>query len=295
MENSPTNPPTSVLSALIPANPTAAWTPGPHSLNWTSDTYTVSRAQISDCVISDPNLYPVGGAKEFSQEPLGSMQALLDFGEEHREAGRPLFILMGGWTKQKEVDKDANMCVQTFRFCDHDGKLYSFAFVYTGALHQADGTRRCPRWMAYALEQQVNLALGFSRIESECHPRITNMHVGGNGPPIELCNKLGKPGECGWVAVAVGVEQPAAGRAGIVSLEQQKSLEYLAMMVGCKNGNVKLLPTCNQRIKWLQEWVKAHGGQSYLKTAVQVSTPMLFGFKNLFSFVARPSRRQQLQ
>ena len=213
MENSSTNPPTSVLSTLIPANPTAAWTPGPHSLNWKSDTYTVSRAQISDCVISDPNLYPVGGAKEFSQEPLGSMQALLDFGEEHREAGRPLFILMGGWTKQKEVDKDANMCVQTFRFCDHDGKLYSFAFVYTGALHQADGTRRCPRWMAYALEQQVNLALGFSRIESECHPRITNMHVGGNGPPIELCNKLGKPGECGWVINFVFLEVlVAAGR-----------------------------------------------------------------------------------
>ena len=171
MENSwqPTNQPTSVLSALIPANPTAAWTPGPHSLNWKSDTYTVSRAQISDCVISDPNLYPVGGVKEFSQEPLESMQALIDFGEEHREADRPLFILMGGWTKEKELDNDAKMCVKTFRFCD--GKLYSFAFVYTGALVQADGTRRCPRWMAYALEQQINLALGFSLIESECHPR----------------------------------------------------------------------------------------------------------------------------
>ena len=143
--------------ALISANQTetAAWTPGQHSLNWKSDTYTVSRAQIAGCVISDPNLYPVGGGKEFSQEPLESimMQALIDFGVEQREAGHPLFILMGGWTKQIELDKDAKMCVKTFRFCD--GKLYSFAFVYIGALvqadHEADGTRRCPRWMAYAL------------------------------------------------------------------------------------------------------------------------------------------------
>ena len=133
--------------ALIPANQTetaaAAWTPGQHSLNWKSDTYTVSRAQIAGCVISDPNLYPVGGGKEFSQEPLGSMQALIDFGVEQREAGHPLFILMGGWRKQKELDKDAKMCVKTFRFCD--GKLYSFAFVYIGALVQADGARPAAR------------------------------------------------------------------------------------------------------------------------------------------------------
>ena len=86
------------------------------------------------------------------------------------------------------------------------------------------------------------------------------------------------------MAVAVGVEQPAAGRAGIVSLDQQKTLKYLAMMVGCmrKGGNVKLLPTDNQRIKWLQEWVKAQGGPGYVKTAVQVSTPMLFASKTYF-------------
>ena len=84
------------------------------------------------------------------------------------------------------------------------------------------------------------------------------------------------------MAVAVGVEQPAAGRAGIVSLDQQKSLKYLAMMIGKKDGNVKLLPTCKQRIKWLQEWVKAHGGPGYVKTAVQVSTPMLFASKTYF-------------
>ena len=129
---------------------TAAWTPGQHSLNWKSDTYTVSRAQIAGCVISDPNLYPVGG-KDFSQEPLGSMQALIDFGVGQREAGHPLFILMGGWATQIELDKDAKMCVKTFRFCD--GKLYSFAFVYIGVLVQADGTRRCPRWMAGAADQ----------------------------------------------------------------------------------------------------------------------------------------------
>ena len=37
------------------------------------------------------------------------MQALVDFGVEHREAGRPLFILMGGWTKQVELDKASKM------------------------------------------------------------------------------------------------------------------------------------------------------------------------------------------
>ena len=62
---------------------------------------------------------------------------------------------------------------------------------------------------------------GYNLIQSECHPRITNMRVGGNGPPIEFCDKLGEPRECDWVAVAVGVEQPAAGRAGIVSLANE--------------------------------------------------------------------------
>ena len=61
--------------ALISANQTetAAWTPGQHSLNWKSDIYTVSRAQIAGCIISDPNLYPVGG-KEFTQEPLAKQE-----------------------------------------------------------------------------------------------------------------------------------------------------------------------------------------------------------------------------
>ena len=130
---------------LIPANQTdtAAWTPRQHSLNWKSDTYTVSRAQIAGCVISDPNLYPVGG-KEFSQEPLGSMQALIDFGVEQREAGHPLFILMGGWRKQKELDKDAEMCVETFRVCD--GKLYlRCACTPCASLHRILCLLRCRR------------------------------------------------------------------------------------------------------------------------------------------------------
>ena len=110
------------------------------SLNWKSDTYTVSRAQLAGCAIPDPNLCPVGGGREFSQEPLGPMQALIDFGVEQREAGLPLFILVCGWRKQIENDTGAKMCVETPRFCY--GKLYTFAFVYVGALVQADGTRR---------------------------------------------------------------------------------------------------------------------------------------------------------
>ena len=60
--------------------------------------------QYSHPSVSDPDLHPIGGEK-FSQEPLGSMQAPIDFGVEHREAGLPLFILMGGWRKQLELDK----------------------------------------------------------------------------------------------------------------------------------------------------------------------------------------------
>ena len=49
------------------------------------------------------------------------------------------------------------------------------------------------------------------------------------------------------MAVAVlGVEQPAADRAGIVSLNQQKSLKYLAMVVGCLQGWQRQAPPNGQ-------------------------------------------------
>ena len=54
----------------------------------------VQAAKGPSCTISDPTRYPVVGQKEFTQEPFASMKALIEFGVEQREAGRPLYICM---------------------------------------------------------------------------------------------------------------------------------------------------------------------------------------------------------
>ena len=122
--------------------------------------------------------------------------------------------MMDGWTKMAEILADMKEMVKEYRF---KGKTLHWEFVYLGG--DAD---HVARWVAQASEQQVNLGVGFSPAWSECHPRVTNLTVGGNAGPEGGVH--GPVGQCGWVAVIVGGEQPAAGRAGIMcgDLHQKK-------------------------------------------------------------------------
>ena len=80
------------------------------------------------------------------------------------------------------------------------------------------------RWVALASEQQANLGVEFSPAWSECHPRVANS----GGHAGQDYGAHGPVGKCGWVAVLVGEEQPAAGRAGIICGGLHKSsLQYL--------------------------------------------------------------------
>ena len=70
---------------------------------WKSPTYNYSLAKLELLVVKHKHQWPVGGKAEFTKDPLGSLQALIDFAIGHRDAGRPLYKMMGGWTKMAEI------------------------------------------------------------------------------------------------------------------------------------------------------------------------------------------------
>ena len=55
--------------------------------------------------------WPIGGQpkKEFTQQPLGSLQELIDFAIGHRDNGLPLYTMMGGWRKMVETEADMRL------------------------------------------------------------------------------------------------------------------------------------------------------------------------------------------
>ena len=176
-----------ITPAFVVGAPQPQWTLGEATKKWKSPTYDYlydyPLAALELLVLKHKHQWPIGGQKEFTKDPLGSLQALIDFAIGHRDAGRPLYTMMGGWTKMSEILLDMAKMIKEFRF---KGKT----------LH----------W------ESVNLAVGFSPAWSECHPRVTKLTVGGNAGPEGGAH--GPVGKCGWVAVLVGEEQPAAGTSG---------------------------------------------------------------------------------
>ena len=118
------------------------------------------------------------------------------------------------------------------------------------------------RWVAQASEQQVNLGVGFSPAWDECHPQVTNIAIGGNAGPEGGAHVHGPVGECAWVAVLVGVEQPAHGRAGIMCGDlHQKNLQYLMEQQGLNcpyltKDPLSMLPSDPRRVQYMVDYFK---------------------------------------
>ena len=106
---------------IIPANQTspAAWSQGEAAKNWRSPTFgKKTLAQLELLVLKHPNQWPVGGqpGKEFTQDPLGSLQELIDWAIGHRDNGLPLYTMMGGWRKMAEILADMKLMLKQYRF-----------------------------------------------------------------------------------------------------------------------------------------------------------------------------------
>ena len=76
--------------------PQSQWTQGRAAKNWKSPKYDYSLAMLELLVLKHKHQWPVGGKKGFTKDPLGSLQALIDFAIGHRDAGLPLYTMMGG-------------------------------------------------------------------------------------------------------------------------------------------------------------------------------------------------------
>ena len=90
----------------------------------------------------------------------------------------------------------------------------------------------------------------------------------------------GPVGQCGWVAVIVGEEQPAAGRADIICGDLHKSsLQYLMEQKGLNcpyltPDPLSLRPSDSRHIQYMVDYCKAHeeqheGDKCYGKSAAQ--------------------------
>ena len=86
--------------------------------------------------------WPVGGKKEFTKDPLGSLQALIDFVIGHRDAGLPLYMMMGGWSKMAEILLDMAKMVREFRFRQREDTSLG---VCLPRWQRRVSRRRCPR------------------------------------------------------------------------------------------------------------------------------------------------------
>ena len=52
-------------------------------------------ATLELLVLKRKHQWPIGGKKEFTKDPLGSLKALIDFAIGHRDVGLPLYMMMG--------------------------------------------------------------------------------------------------------------------------------------------------------------------------------------------------------
>ena len=80
-----------LASAILPTSnraPQHQWTQGEAANKWISPTFNYSLAKLELLVLKQKHQWPVGGKKDFTKDPLGSLQALIDFAIRHRDAGK---------------------------------------------------------------------------------------------------------------------------------------------------------------------------------------------------------------